>query len=282
MAFRLHPSDHDATTFLRRLAAEELGAMSATAGVHDARKRVKKMRAALRLVRSGFRRAADEGAVLRDAAQGLSGQRDAEVMLAVFDRLAAPGEAPALRAHLAARIAAAGDDGAAFATFLSAVAPVRDRSSSWVVKGKTSRVLKAGLTLTRERGRRAMVQALRSGPESEAMHDWRKRIKDLWYQARLFQPVWPEAMDPVVTAAGDLGEALGDHHDLVVFREVLAGLADTPALAADAAAMRDRAEPALAAIAGAAREQGARLLAGDADAVAAQWVDLWRLWRHQH
>ena len=279
MAFRLHPSDGDATALLRRLASEELGAVAETTGVHDARKRVKKLRAGLRLVRSGFRAAADEGAALRDAAQGLSGQRDAEVMLAVFDRLAGADEAPALRAHLAARIAAAQDDGAAFAAFLSAVAPVRDRAQSWAVKGKTARVLAAGLTLTRERGQRAMAQALQSGPESEAMHDWRKRIKDLWYQARLFQPVWPAAMDPVVAAAGDLGEALGDHHDLVVFRAVLAEVPDDGALTADAAAMRARAEQMQAEVTEKARLESARLLAGDPRAVAGQWVDWWRLWR---
>ena len=278
MGFRMHPSDRDATALLRRLAAEELGAIAEGTGVHDARKRVKKLRAALRLVRTGFR-GADEGAALRDAAQGLSGQRDAEVMLAVFDRLAGADEAPAMRAHLASRIAAAQDDGAAFAAFLAAVEPVVERSKTWVVKGKTARVLAAGLTLTRERGQRAMAQALQSGPESEAMHDWRKRIKDLWYQARLFQPVWPAAMDPVVAAAGDLGEALGDHHDLVVFRAVLAEVPDDGALTADARAMRARAEQMQAEVTEKARLESARLLAGDPRAVAGQWVDWWRLWR---
>ena len=278
MGFRMHPADRDATALLRRLAAEELGAIAEGTGVHDARKRVKKLRAALRLVRTGFR-GADEGAALRDAAQGLSGQRDAEVMLAVFDRLAGADEAPALRAHLASRIAAAQDDGAAFAAFLAAVEPVVERSKTWVVKGKTARVLAAGLTLTRERGQRAMAHALRAGPESEAMHDWRKRIKDLWYQARLFQPVWPAAMDPVVAAAGDLGEALGDHHDLVVFRAVLAEVPDDGALTADAAAMRARAEQMQAEVTEKARLESARLLAGDPRAVAGQWVDWWRLWR---
>ena len=281
MAFRLHSSDRDATAFLRRLAAEELGAMSEAAGVHDARKRVKKLRAALRLVRAGFRGAADEGAALRDAAQGLSGQRDAEVMLAVFDRLAAEGEAPDLRAHLAARVAAAQDGGTAFPVFLSAVALVQERSPTWVVKGKSARVLAAGLTVTRERGQRAMAKALRSGPESEAMHEWRKRVKDLWYQARLFQPVWPAVMDPVVSAAGDLGEALGDHHDLVVFRDVLDAVAGDALLAADASELRDRAGLGLIAITDKAGADGARLLAGDPGAVAAQWVDLWHLWRAQ-
>ena len=279
MGFRLHPSDRDATALLRRLASEELGAVAEGSGVHDARKRVKKMRAALRLVRAGFKSGVDESAALRDAAQGLSGQRDAEVMLAVFDRLAGADEAPALRAHLAARIAAAQDDGAAFAAFLSAVAPVRDRAQTWAIKGKTARVLAAGLTLTRTRGQRAMARALRAGPESEAMHDWRKRVKDLWYQARLFQPVWPAAMDPVVTAAGDLAEALGDHHDLVVFRAVLADLASDPALSADAAALHSHAGALQADIADKARQDSARLLAGDPGAVASQWVDWWHLWR---
>ena len=280
MAFRLHPSDRDATAVLRRLAAEELGGIAEGSGVHDARKRVKKLRAALRLVRSGFRDAATESAALSAAAQGLSGERDAEVMLAVFDRLAAAGEASALRAHLAARVAGAQDD-AALPAFLTAVAPVLDRAQGWTVKGNSTRVLAAGLTLTRERGHRAMARALRAGPESEAMHDWRKRIKDLWYQARLFQPVWPAAMDPVVTAAGDLGEALGDHHDLVVFRALLSGLADDAPLAGDAAELHARAGAKQATIAGNLHLDSARILAGDPAAIAAQWLDWWRIWRKQ-
>ncbi len=279
MSFRLHPSDHDATALLRRIAAEELGAISADAGVHDARKRIKKMRAALRLVRSGFAGAAAEGAILQGAARALSGQRDAEVMLAVFDRLAEAGEAPALRAHLAARITAAADDGTAFATFLATLAPVHDRAPHWTVKGKSGRVLTAGLTQTRTRACRAMDRAQRAGPDSEAMHDWRKRIKDLWYQSRLFHPVWPVAMEPLMTAAGDLGEALGDHHDLVVFRAVLAQVMTDPTFAEDATRLRARAARMQSAIGDKAYPDSARLLAGDPAAIATQWVNWWHLWR---
>ena len=253
--------------------------MSAASGVHDARKRVKKLRAALRLVRAGFDGAAAEGAALRDAAQGLSGARDAEVMLAVFDRIALPGEAADVRARLAARVTARQDSDAAFADFLAAIAPVRDRARSWTVKGKTARVLTTGLARARARGQQAMTQALHAGPESEAMHDWRKRVKDLWYQARLFHPVWPAAMDPLVMSAGDLGEMLGDHHDLVVFRALMSAL--EPALLGQAEPLRGRALEQMTAIGTAARPLSARLLAGRPDAIAAQWVDWWRLWRRQ-
>jgi CHAD domain-containing protein len=281
MAFRLHRDDDDATALLRRLAAEELGAIGAGTGAHDARKRIKKMRAALRLVQAGLPAARQESAALGHAAQGLAGQRDAEVMLAVLNRLAGPDDAPALRARLSDRALA--DPDAARAAFLAALAPVLDRAQGWQVRGKTAQILHQGLARTRRRALAAMAKARLHGPDSEAMHDWRKRIKDLWYQARLFQPVWPAAMDPVVTAAGDLGEALGDHHDLTVFCSLIGDLAADPAadpaLAAEAAPLLARAAEEQQAIARQARTDGARLLAGDPDAAAALWVTWWRLWR---
>lgn len=284
MPYRLTRADQSLTALIRRLADEELGAALAHApgsegAVHDSRKRVKKLRAALRLVRAGLPAARVANATLRDAAQGLSGLRDAEVMLTVCDSLAAPDAVPGVRAHLAARLAdAAADPGQAAraAAFRDGLAAVLADAAGWKVRGKDGAVLQAGLARTRRQGRAAMAAA-REGRDPEAMHDFRKRVKDLWYLARLLQPVWPALMDPLVAISGDLGEELGRHHDLTVFAGVLDSLppafaAEVARLRTDAALARDRIE--VAGLAG-----GARLLAGDPAATAAQWVEWWRLWR---
>lgn len=291
MPFRLSRSDADLTATLRRLAAEELGATLAhpdradTPGmIHDSRKRVKKLRAALRLMRAGFPGGAAENAVLRDAARGIGALRDAEVLLATHDRLFPDGGETPLRARLQARLAAARTDpaqAARLAAFRAAMAGVLARSAEWQVTGKDARILAEGLTRARARARLAMDRARRSGDDA-AMHDWRKRIKDIWYQSRLFAPVWPEVLAPLTQAADDLGEALGHHHDLAVFRATLGQIARAlpgPLPAALCLTADTRAAEAQTALADDAFALGARLLAGDPGAVAAQWVEWWQLWR---
>ncbi|QYK42648.1 MAG: CHAD domain-containing protein [Paracoccaceae bacterium] len=286
MSFAFRRRDADLTAGLRRIAATEIAAALAqldpgppdAAGVHDLRKRIKKLRGLLRLVRPGMARATDEIAVLRDAARGLSPVRDAEVMLMWHDRLA-PGADGPLRAMLAARVetARAGADlpGAAEAA-RTALQGVAERVPEWRVKGKGAAVLKASLARSLRRGASAMQEA-RATREVEALHDWRKRAKDLWYQTRLLSPVWPDAVAVWQSLADDLGEWLGEHHDLAVFQALTAdaeGAAGTEAMAVRAQARLMSSE-----IEAKVFEAGGRLYAADPDAVAGIIVDWWRVWR---
>lgn len=284
MSYHFEVKDAGLTGALRRIAGAELAGVlahgeGAKGSVHDSRKRVKKLRALLRLVRSGFRGGAAENAVLRDASAGLSALRDAEVMLATHDSLAPEAADGAVRAHLVQRMERAAADpaqAARNAAFRAVIAGVQSRVADWKVKGHDAEVLAAGLALTRARGQKAMARA-RKGRDPEALHEWRKRVKDGWYQARLFAPVWPEVMAPVVQAADDLGEMLGDHHDLAVFEAFLDQL--PPGAAAEVADLRSRARREQAALEVKAFDLGARVLAGDPDGVAQQWVGWWQAWR---
>jgi CHAD domain-containing protein len=55
----------------------------------------------------------------------------------------------------------------------------------------------------------------------ETFHDWRKRVKDLWYHTLLLGPVWPDVMRQFGKEAHQLSDDLGDDHDLAVLREAL-------------------------------------------------------------
>jgi hypothetical protein len=46
------------------------------------------------------------------------------------------------------------------------------------------------------------------------VHEWRKRVKDVWYHLRLVQDSWPPLLVPAAEEAHRLSELLGDHHDL--------------------------------------------------------------------
>lgn len=248
--------------------------------VHDLRKTIKKLRAALRLVRSGMPDVqAAENVILRDAGRALSGQRDGAVRLHTFVRLIGdqpPVEMAALAAHLTAGAQAASMP--APPGLRQTLADMLERVDDWRLKGSDRRIMKEGLAETRTRTRRLM-QAAREDTTSHAMHEWRKRAKDHWYQARLLTPVWPEMMKPISSAAGRLGEALGDHHDLDM---LLTHVAELPTDLVPAEVFEDlatRAADARHALEAQAFGLGARLFAGDPDEMADLWIRWWRLWR---
>jgi CHAD domain-containing protein len=122
------------------------------------------------------------------------------------------------------------------------------------------------------------MAAAKADPGIEAMHDWRKRAKDFWYQARLLTPVWPEAIGPLATTAADLTEELGRHHDLAVLADHAAALPPDHAAAEATLPLHALIRAAQAEIERQAFPQGARLFAGEPKAMADLWVAWWRAW----
>jgi CHAD domain-containing protein len=201
--------------------------------VHEARKDLKKARAVLRLVRDrlGDDLYKAENRRLRDAGRELSDLRDAEVKL---ETLAALGErfgaaAPAaaiddLAAELRRELdelAGAGDDrgdAEAGERATAAIEASRAAVADWPLDGKGWKLVKGGLERSYERGREAFRDTVAS-PTPANVHEWRKRVKDLWYHLRLIRDAWPDVVGELADAAHELADYLGDHHDL----EVLAG-----------------------------------------------------------
>ena len=271
MAYELH-LDAAAGEALRRVIADELASAverlrgaddeDRAKAVHEARKHIKKTRAALELARGALDKATQRSlrAALRDTAQGLAGQRDADVMLETLDGLArqAAGQLPAstfeeLRVAVAERARAGGAvaDTAAAADALSAVArqvaalPLDD--CSWrTVRASVSRTYAAGLS---------EWESLGGDPAGEARHEWRKRVKALWYHHRLLRPVWPAVMDAYIEELDRLGDNLGREHDLDVLEAFLTEHAGTLGTRADAGEIVALIEPRRAAL----REEAAVL-----------------------
>jgi CHAD domain-containing protein len=52
-------------------------------------------------------------------------------------------------------------------------------------------------------------------------HEWRTRVKDLWYQERLLAPGCGHIVQGHVKEAHRLADLLGDDHDLKVLRQTL-------------------------------------------------------------
>jgi CHAD domain-containing protein len=137
--------------------------------------------------------------------------------------------------------------------------------------------LALGLETSFARARKAM-RAARKDPSADVFHEWRKRAKDHWYHSRLLSPIWPDLLDTHVKIAEDLGELLGLHHDLSVFREATqdaaGGDGDAAAIFLDELARRREAEVAAECFA-----IGARLLAEEPAALSRRWRAYWKCWR---
>jgi CHAD domain-containing protein len=195
--------------------------------VHEARKDMKKLRALLRLVRSelGDDVYRSENETFRDTARHLAGARDADVMLATLGDLEErfgelPGVAARLRPALVAhrfRVSAgslSSGSTAAVATLVQARARIED----WPLESDSFDAFEQGLRRSYRRGRRGF-ETVREIPSAENVHEWRKRVKDLWYHLSLLEASWPAVMGGLADEAHALSDRLGDDHDLVVLRD---------------------------------------------------------------
>jgi CHAD domain-containing protein len=200
--------------------------------VHSARKAVKKERSLLRLVRGSLapKERRRENAALRAAARDLSAARDAEVMIDTLHRLSERyvGQLPEstfseIRAQLEqARDAQRGQliESALGARAVQELGAIRVRVEDWRLRFGGWQAVEKGLSRSYRDGRAAFVRA-RSRRSTAALHAWRKRAKDLWYQERLLSEVCGPAVAGQAKDAHRLADLLGDDHDLGIFRDTL-------------------------------------------------------------
>ncbi len=242
MAFKL-TLDERIAAGLRRVALEQLdGCLADLNGlgeravdeiVHETRRRLKRVRAVLRLLRRTLGRDAcrRDDDCLRQAANRLSPARDAAVLLQTLDWLALQAgagdeAATACRAAKAwlvehGRPAAvappAGDELTRLASLLAAV---RQRVAAWPAGGGSWAPIGFGLRRCYGKCRRLAGIAERSN-QADCFHQWRKQAKRLWHQLQLLRPCWPEVLEPLCDELARLSTALGQHHDLSLLIEAL-------------------------------------------------------------
>ncbi len=202
--------------------------------VHSSRKAFKRVRAIIRVARAGLGDdvATRDGTALRDAGRRLAGARDAKVVIDTLDgliarfpdRLDTDALAPLrdllIAEHAEAEAAAARDTGAV-GMVLDELATVRADIARWDLGETAPVVLAEGLARIYRRGRKTLRQAEASTGEhrTEALHDLRKRAKDLWHAAELLEAAAPDALGPIAAQAHDLADLIGDDHDLAVLAE---------------------------------------------------------------
>jgi CHAD domain-containing protein len=284
MAFSFDLSDRTLARGTRRIAIEQIDraldqidrpSLLQGEAVHEIRKSVKKLRALLRLVRPGLAEHRALDALLRDAARRVAALRDAAVLLHTLDALA-PDGLPTIRAAFTQappRARDAADE--ALAACRADLATARGQIKALALQGAEADVLQAGLILTLHQAQTTLHVALRD-TAPEAVHNFRKRVKDHLYHARLLTPLWPVMMGPHAEAAEELAETLGLMNDIAVFRDALTGL-DLPAgERADAEVLARVRHDRLSLV---ALPLATRLFAGRPQDVAERWYAWWAIWR---
>jgi len=133
-------------------------------------------------------------------------------------------------------------------------------------------VLRGGLEHSYRRARRAHRSAFQDGSD-EALHEARKRAKDLWYHLRVVRTVAPNLLKPMEQDAHALTDSLGADRDLAV----LAGRA--AATETDDEDLRTTISERREALQGEARRLGAQLFAERPRAYVRRLAAYWSAWR---
>ncbi|MEQ8514852.1 MAG: CHAD domain-containing protein [Chromatocurvus sp.] len=242
MAFKFNPRE-SAGDGIRRMAREQMdkalaeiddSGLDRQQTVHQVRKRCKKIRALLQLARGDLDNAGKvyqrENACFRDAARSLSNVRDAEALLETCDKLidASPRQDKRQRLENARhvleerRLTAVQDDiglDERIDAFAATLRAARQRVEAWPI-GDSFAALAPGLKKNYRRGRKAMKSAVKT-PSTDKLHEWRKRVKYHRYHLQVLRPTWDAVLHAWQDELNDMGEALGDDHDLAVFTATL-------------------------------------------------------------
>jgi CHAD domain-containing protein len=228
----------------RRIAKDEIADVEKAMGrhrrishdkaVHAARKGLKRLRALTRIARDsiGQRAYQRENRAFRDAGRALSAARDARVLLDSFDKLL--GEqaqrewAPAARRRLLTMRREAlreHERRGGEAETLRALRRVKQHVCQWKFKHEDFPAIEKGLKRIFRQGQEAFETA-RHERRVEDLHEWRKRVKDLWHAAQLLGAIWPDVLGQLESKAHALSDCLGEDHDLAVLRQAIS---DAPA-----------------------------------------------------
>jgi CHAD domain-containing protein len=199
--------------------------------VHDTRKNFKKVRTVQRLIRSdiGEESFQIENSFYRDAGRTLSDLRDSTVLILTFDKLLKNSELEMsnfdfsvfknflIEKNKTIRIAKS-KKSAVINSLSTDLLLARSRVFDWPLSGDNFKIIKKNLQMIYEQGQKYMY-AVFSEAIKENVHEWRKRVKDLWYSMRILSNLWPEIMSPLVFLLGKLSDALGDANDLFLLKE---------------------------------------------------------------
>jgi CHAD domain-containing protein len=199
--------------------------------VHEIRKNFKKIKTVHRLIRSqlGKEKYKIENIFYRDSGRILSDLRDSTVLIYTFDKLLEHAELEMSNFDFSVfknflvekhkNISASKHKKSQVINFLSTdLLLARSRVFDWPISGDNFKIIKKNLQRIYEQGQ-VYMYAVFNEAVKENVHEWRKRVKDLWYSIRILNNLWPEIMSPLVVLLGKLSDILGDTNDLFLLKQ---------------------------------------------------------------
>ncbi|TIQ19166.1 MAG: CHAD domain-containing protein [Mesorhizobium sp.] len=242
MSYRIDPR-LPLTGEVRRILAEEIGKALVhldaardrpEQALHKCRRRLKKIRALLRLVRPGDEIfCSTENHCYREVAALLAEPREATALIETIDRLAknfpeqsAGGGLDAVRDTVVARQHELHDGAGLDAAIAAATAACEDgisRIDKLALPDQPEQaadVLAEGARITLRRAKKALDKAGSRG-DADDFHDLRKAAKTHGMHLSLLGRLWPTPIKARRKAVDELGEKLGELHDVFVLRTLL-------------------------------------------------------------
>ena len=200
--------------------------------IHDARRRVKKIRAVIRLVHPALdktSRAIDRD--LKRVSRMLAPVADGQGIIETLDQIARryrkllPTRAVrSIQAGLRERSARIDREANARGIIRMAADTLRaerTRLRRWPIRGDGFGSIASGLEESYRRARKGMILAW-SKPNAHHYHAWRRYVKDHWFHVRLVEEKCGNQLLPYQRRLEALDGVLGEDHNLVILREVLA------------------------------------------------------------
>lgn len=201
--------------------------------IHDTRKRLKKSRSVLRLVRKALPKEDyhQEKNTLRDMGRLLGPARDGEAhretlnhlkdyYTAILDEEAFSTLQDGLLTLHQAQLQQIIDHPEPLITVINTLKESHLRlkrlsltKTGWQAVGKNLKRLY-------RQGQERLHNAYDQGNDA-CFHEWRKRVKDLMYDLRLLNGLWPLVMQGMETETHQLAKYLGDDHDIAELRQFL-------------------------------------------------------------
>jgi len=201
--------------------------------IHDARKCLKKSRSVLRLIRKSIDKETykQEKNTLRDVGRSLSLARDGAVYQKTLDNLLEAYEMTleadafsdlqtSLSNLYSVRLGKLIEHEEILHNLVDELKKSHTRLQQLALQETGWSAIAPNLHRIYRQGRERFYTAYDEGSDT-AFHEWRKRVKDLWYDTRLLKRLWPPVMDAFEDEAHRLSSLLGDSHDIAELRHFL-------------------------------------------------------------
>ena len=197
--------------------------------IHTTRKGLKRIRALLRLVRTGLGEElyCAENVRYRDVGRLLASARDSHVVMETVSKLETEAIGRTKSAFAAARsrlsessAGSAHAQNSVVAQALSALEEGRAAMAELPIDGGDIDIVWQGLERAYRQGERAFAVAYDT-LDNDDIHEWRKRVQYHWRHMALLTAAWPELLEARIATARQLSSLLGEDHDIAVMLATL-------------------------------------------------------------